>query len=141
MRPSIESVIGKAITQRDMLEDGPAASAHEPTRRDLRSFQRRSAALACAIAAPAAGASVIGHLLVSSNLERTVPVRVMISSVNEYGVRGSRQDCVTRFRSSAYLARRSLSEATRRNRPTGARPLGSRFVHVRLVLRAGAGAN
>jgi hypothetical protein len=38
MRPSIvysdpESVIGKAITQRDMREDGPAASAHEPTRR------------------------------------------------------------------------------------------------------------
>jgi ABC-type uncharacterized transport system substrate-binding protein len=36
MRPSIfgpVSVVGKAITQRDMRDDGPAASAHEPIRR------------------------------------------------------------------------------------------------------------
>ena len=38
MRPSIaysdpESVVGKAITQRDMRDDGPPASAHEPIRR------------------------------------------------------------------------------------------------------------
>ena len=38
---------------------------------------------------------LLGHLRDSSDLERTVPVRVMISSVNEYGVRGSRRDCLT----------------------------------------------
>ena len=38
---------------------------------------------------------LLGHLRDSSDLERTVPVRVMISSVNEYGVRGSRRDCFT----------------------------------------------
>ena len=38
---------------------------------------------------------LLGHLRDSSDLERTVPVRVMISSVNEYGARGSRRDCLT----------------------------------------------
>ena len=38
---------------------------------------------------------LLGHLRDSGDLERTVPVRVMISSVNEYGVRGSRRDCLT----------------------------------------------